>query len=87
MFDEFEPIGTRTVPDLLALLLALTANIHRKAGTRAHSSLDFLANPLSPRRLSAPEEKARGMAVMGDYRRLRAERLARKAEEERQAAG
>lgn len=85
-FDEFEPIGTRTVPDLMAVLVSLLGNVYRKEGTRPWLPQDVFSDPLLPRRLAPQEEAQRTAAVMGDYRRLRAERLAA-AEAARIAAG
>lgn len=75
-FDAFEPIGSRTVPDLLALLIALTGNIWRDKGKRALIPEDIFPDPLAPPRLSPQEEAKRIGSIAGDYRRLRAERLA-----------
>jgi hypothetical protein len=80
-FDEFEPIGTRTTPDLLALLIALTANLYRKKGDRPMLPRDILPDPLLPPRLTREEEARRTAEVAADYRRLRAERLAKMAAE------
>lgn len=80
-FDRLEPIGTRTTPDLLALLITLTANLYRAKGQRAWLPQDVFPNPLLPRRLSTVEEAGRLAAIGADYRRLRAERLARMAAE------
>ncbi len=79
MFDSFEPIGTRVVPDILALLTALFYNVNRKHGARPWMARDILDDPLEPRRLSAAEEADRVAHVHFDYKRLRAERLAREA--------
>lgn len=76
MFDEFEPIGTRTTPDLLALLIAQYANVHRREGARALLPQDILADPLLPERLTPQQEAHRANSIAADYRRLRAERLA-----------
>lgn len=76
-FDDFEPVGTRTLADLLALLTTSYLNVHRKPGSRPLLPQDLLDNPLLPRRTSAGEETSRRMTVMADYRRLRAERLAK----------
>jgi hypothetical protein len=81
-FDAFEPIGTRTTPDLLALLISLTANLYREKGKRAWLPQDILANPLLPDRLTEEEEARRTASVAADYRRLRAERLAKMAAEQ-----
>ena len=78
-FDKFEPIGTRTVPDLLAFLSVLYLNRHRKEGLRAFMPQDILDDPLLPRRNEPDVEARRTAAVAADYRRLRAERLARRA--------
>lgn len=72
-----EPIGPRTVPDLIATLIALTANLYREKGKRAWLPQDVFPNPLAPRRLSVAEEQARIGQIGADYRRLRAERLAK----------
>jgi hypothetical protein len=79
-FDAFEPIGTRVVPDLLALLTSLFYNVNRKPKSRPWLPQDVFADPLAPRRLSEREEAVRVGAVAADYRRLRAERLARAAQ-------
>lgn len=79
-FDAFEPIGTRVVPDLLALLTTLFYNANRPAKARPWLPQDVLADPLAPRRLNPREEAQRTGAIAGDYRRLRAERLARAAQ-------
>jgi len=76
VFDEFEPIGTRTVPDLLALLISQYANVHRREGSRAWLPQDILRDPLEPERLSPSAEAHRTNSIAADYRRLRAERLA-----------
>lgn len=76
-FDSIEPIGTRTTPDLLALLISLLANVYRREGARAVLPQDILADPLQARRLSEAEEQQRISAMAGDYRRLRAERLSK----------
>ena len=81
-FDAFEPIGSRTTPDLLALLIAMTANLYRKEGSRAWLPQDVLDNPLLPRRLSPREEARRTADIAAEYRRLRAERLAKMADEQ-----
>lgn len=75
-FDEFEPIGTRTTPDLLALLVSVTTNLWSGKGARTVLPQDILDSPLYPRRYSPHEEARRIGAVGADYRRLRAERLA-----------
>ena len=86
-FDAFEPIGTRVVPDLLALLTSLFYNVNRKPKARPWLPQDVLADPMAPRRLSPEEEGQRVRSVMGDYRRLRAERLARAAQSDVTEAG
>jgi hypothetical protein len=73
------------IPDLLALLIAQQANLWRKESSRAVLAQDIFPDPLAPERLSKAEEQKRIGQVGGDYRRLRAERLARLAEAE--AAG
>lgn len=78
-FDAFEPIGTRVVPDILALLTALMLNVHRKPGTRPLFARDILDDPLLARRNTAAEEADRVAHVQFDYKRLRAERLAARA--------
>jgi hypothetical protein len=78
-FDRYEPIGTRTTADLLALLVSLFYNVNRPEGARTWLPQDVLSDPLAPRRLSPDEEAARVGVVMQDYRRLRAERLAKMA--------
>lgn len=77
VFDRFEPIGSRTVPELLALLTALTANQWKQKGDRLLLPQDILPDPLAPRRLTPAEEGQRTRQVAADYRRLRAERLAK----------
>jgi len=76
VFDQFEPIGTRTTPDLLSLLISQYMNVHRKQGSRVWLPQDILGDPSLPPRLSAQEEAHRTGAIAADYRRLRAERLA-----------
>ena len=78
VYGEMEPFGPRVVPDLLALLIALTYNMNRKVGARPLLPVDVHPDPLAPRRLSEAEEAGRKLRVMADYRRLRAERLAAK---------
>ena len=78
-FDAFEPIGSRTTPDLLAFLITLYANTHRKPGSRPWLPQDVLHDPLAPRRLTEAEEGQRTRQLAADYRRLRAERLAKAA--------
>jgi hypothetical protein len=80
-FDRYEPIGTRTTPDLLALLIAATVNPWRKKGARALLPQDVFPDPLAPRRLTPPEEARRTAQIGADYRRLRKERLAKMAEQ------
>lgn len=75
-FDRFEPIGTRTTPELLALLISVQANQWRGKHDRAMLPQDILPDPLAPKRLTQAEEAARGRQVAGDYRRLRTQRLA-----------
>jgi len=81
-FDRYEPIGTRTTPDLLALIYTATVNPWLKKGSRALLPQDVFPDPLAPRRLSPQEEAQRVAGVMADYRRLRKERLARLAAEQ-----
>ncbi len=76
-FDSIEPIGSRVTPDLLALLISLFVNVYSKPGTRALLPQDVLADPLAARRLSEQEEAERTGQMAADYRRLRAERLAK----------
>lgn len=76
-FDSFEPIGTRTTPELLAVLVSMQANLYKKKGDRPVLPQDVLPDPMAPQRLSQAEEAQRTRAVAGDYRRLRAERLAK----------
>lgn len=77
-FDAFEPIGTRTTPDLLALLISTTVNMWSAKNARPVMPQDILDSPLYARRLSPQEEAVRIATVGADYRRLRAERLASK---------
>lgn len=79
-FDAFEPIGSRTTPDLLALLATIQLNLNRRKGTRPLIPQDILADPLAAPRLSEREEARRTTSIAADYRRLRAERLARMAD-------
>ncbi len=76
-FDAFEPIGTRTTPDLLALLIALTLNLYRKKGDRPVLPRDILDDPLLPRRLTPAEEAQRTAHIAAEYRRGWAERRAK----------
>lgn len=78
-FDRYEPISTRTTPDLLALIYTATVNPWLKKGARALLPQDVFPDPLAPRRLTPQEEAQRVGQVMADYRRLRAERLAKMA--------
>lgn len=85
-FDYFEPIGTRTTPQLLAELIALTANVWRKEGARPFRAADFLLDPFAAPRVSVRREEERKGEIIGDYRRLRAERLAARAASDSMAA-
>lgn len=76
-FDRYEPIGSRTVPELLALLAAMQANQWKGKGDRMLLPQDILPDPMAPARLSPAEEGQRTRSLAADYRKLRAERLAR----------
>lgn len=84
-YDQLEPIGPRVVPDLLALLIVQQANLYRRKGARAWLPQDIFPDPLAPSRLSERQEEQRKGQIGADYRRLRAERLARLAAEQEQA--
>lgn len=79
-FDRFEPIGSRTTPELLAVLISVMANQWKGKSDRLVLPQDILHDPLAPVRLDPAQEGARVRAVASDYRRLRAERLAKMAE-------
>lgn len=79
-FDGFEPIGSRTTPELLALLISVQANQWKSKGDRPVLPQDILPDPLAPARLDPRQEAQRVGAIAADYRRLRAERLAKMAE-------
>ena len=76
-FDAYESLSTRTTPELLAVLIAIQANQWKAKGERLLLPQDILPDPAAPRRLSPGEEARRTGQVMADYRRLRAERLAK----------
>lgn len=79
-FDGFEPIGSRTTPELLALLVSVIANQWKSKSDRLVLPQDILHDPLAPVRLDPAQEGARVRTIASDYRRLRAERLAKMAE-------
>ena len=81
-FDQYEPIGTRTTPELLAGLISITVNQWRSKGERLLLPQDILPDPLAPRRLTPAEEAQRTRQAATDYRRLRAERLAKQQDEQ-----
>lgn len=74
-YDELEPIGPRVTPDLLALLISMTANMYKAKGTRPTLPQDIFPDPLLPQRLSAAEEASRVASIGQGYRKARAERL------------
>jgi hypothetical protein len=84
-YDSLEPIGPRVVPDLLAVLTSIVYNANRKPKSRAWLPQDIFPAPMQPPRLSPQEEARRVGAIAADYRRLRKERLARLAEEQKEA--